>query len=101
MKRALDWIDRHAALFVIAGVLTLAFLGYRIYHDERATKASAAHTRLVQEQGGPVAVCLLDALRAVTPLLERVPSVDKPLEAYVRLQSHRYPHVTCPDGAKP
>jgi hypothetical protein len=97
MKRILDWIDRHAALFVIAGVLTLAFLSYRVYHDERQTKASAAHTRLVQEQGGPVAVCLLDALRAVTPLLERVPSVDKPLEAYVRLQSHRYPGVACPE----
>jgi hypothetical protein len=97
MKRVLDWIDRHAALFVIAGVLTLAFLSYRVYHDERATKASAAHTRLVQDQGAPVAVCLLDALRAVTPLLERVPLVDKPLEAYVQLQGHRYPGISCPE----
>jgi hypothetical protein len=97
MKRVLDWIDRHAALFVVAGLIGLVFLGIRVYHDERATKSSAAHTRLVQEQGAPVAVCLLDALRAVTPLLERVPSVDKPLEAYVLLQSHRYPGVVCPE----
>lgn len=94
MRRALDWIDRHAAVFVIVGLVGLAALGLQVFHDER-------HTRAVQVKGGPVAVCLLDALRAVAPLLERVPSVDRPLEAYVRLQSHRYPHVTCPDGAKP
>lgn len=93
----LDWIDRHAAVFVIVGLLGLALLGLRVYHDERDTKREAQHTRTVQIAGGPVAVCLLDALRAVTPLLERVPSVDKPLEAYVRLQSHRYIGIRCPE----
>ena len=97
MRRVFDWIDRHAALFVIAGLIGLAFLSLRVYHDERDTKASAAHTRLVQDQGAPVAVCLLEALRAVRPLLEQVPSVEKPLEAYLRLQGDRYLGVTCPE----
>lgn len=62
----------------------------RVRHDE-------AHTRQVQVQGGPPAKCLLDAMEAVAPLLERAPSVARPLEEYVRIQSHRYPGVVCPD----
>lgn len=83
-------------MFLLAGLLGLAALGVRVYHDERATKREAAHTRTVQIAGAPVAVCLLEVMRAVSPLLLRVPSVEKPLEAYVRLQSHRYPGVVCP-----
>ena len=55
----------------------------------RATKRNAAHTRKIQKAGEPVARCLLEALEAVEPLLLQVPSVEKPLDAYVRLQSQR------------
>jgi hypothetical protein len=95
--RVIDWIDTHASVFIIVGLLGLGGLGLRVYHDERATKAQAAHTRTVQIQGGPVAVCLLEVMEEVAPLLERVPSVERPLRVYVRLQSHRYPGVRCPE----
>jgi hypothetical protein len=118
VTRVLNWIDRHVAIFVILGLLGLTYLGLglheeghrgnqlaqrtakltqRLHRDEQETKRKAQHTAAVQVAGGPVAVCLLDALRAVTPLLERVPMVDKPLEAYVRLQSVRYVGVACPE----
>jgi hypothetical protein len=76
--------------------LTLSNIA-RVRHDEARTRSEAVHVRVVQQAGAPVAVCLLEALRAVTPLLLRVPSVEAPLAAYVRLQSHRYPGVSCPD----
>lgn len=60
-------------------------------------RGDEAHTRKVQVQGGPPAKCLLEVMESVAPLLERVPSVERPLAAYVRLQSHRYPGVVCPD----
>lgn len=72
----------------------------RLRHDEAATKSKAAYTRRVQEAGEPVAVCLLDAMKAVSPLLLRVPTVEAPLSAYVRLQSHRYTGVVCPERRK-
>jgi hypothetical protein len=97
MSRFLDWIDRHAAIFVIVGLLCLAVLSVRVYRDERDTKASAAHTRLVQKAGEPVGRCLLEALEAVAPLLLKVPSAEKPLDAYIRLQSARYRSAPCPD----
>ncbi len=111
MKRVLDWIDRHVAIFVILGLLGLTYLGWglheeskrgnqlaqRLHLDERETKRKAEHTAIVQEQGGPVAVCLLDVMKEVAPLLERVPTVERPLKAYVRLQSVRYPGVACPE----
>lgn len=65
--------------------------------DEQQTKSEARHTRSVQVQGAPVAVCLLDVMKNVAPLLLRVPSVEQPLSTYVRLQSVRYPSVRCPD----
>jgi hypothetical protein len=69
----------------------------RLKGDEAATKHTAEHTRVVQVQGGPVAVCLLKVMENVAPLLLKVPSVEQPLDAYVRLQSKRYPGVKCPD----
>ena len=93
-RRIWAFLDR------IGWMIAIVFVGialYQLHHDEQAHDAEARHTRKVQVQGGPVAVCLLDALRAVTPLLLKVPSVDAPLTAYVRLQSHRYPGVVCPE----
>lgn len=69
----------------------------QLRHDEQTTKDTSAHTRLIQRQGEPVGVCLLDALKAVEPLLLRVPAAQRPLEGYIRLQSHRYLGVRCPD----
>lgn len=93
----LGWIDQHAAVFLILGLIGLAGLGLRVFSDEQDTKTQATKTRLVQIQGGPVAKCLLEVMEAVAPLLERVPAVEKPLEAYVKLQTPRYPGVKCPD----
>lgn len=107
----LAWVDRHAAIFVILGLLGLTGLGWslheesrrgtqlaqRVHEDERVTKRQAQHTATVQVAGAPVAVCLLDVMKEVAPLLERVPTVERPLEAYVRLQSVRYPGVRCPE----
>jgi hypothetical protein len=69
----------------------------RVERDEHATSVQGAHTRKVQVQGGPPAKCLLEVMESVAPLLERVPSVERPLAEYVRLQSHRYPGVSCSD----
>jgi hypothetical protein len=60
-------------------------------------RSDEAHTRHVQVQGGPPAKCLLEVMESVAPLLERVPTVERPLAEYVRLQSHRYPGVSCSD----
>jgi hypothetical protein len=70
----------------------------RLRHDEQATRRQALRTRVIQQQGEPVGRCLLEALKAVSPLLLRVPAAERPLEAYVRLQSHRYLDARCPDG---
>jgi hypothetical protein len=84
-------------LLAIAGntLLTLNNVE-RVRKDEASTRTTAAHTRKVQIQGGPVAVCLLEVMKNVAPLLLKVPSVEAPLKAYVRLQSKRYPGVVCP-----
>jgi hypothetical protein len=107
-------MSSRGALVALAVVILLA-TGYNTYgqirdaerinsvvsklkRDEHATRTTAEHVKEVQVAGGPVAVCLLDAMRAVTPLLLKVPTVSGPLSAYVELQSHRYPGVKCPDG---
>lgn len=89
---------------IVVGVVALALVVTEVRHDqaelhrdEQSQKATVSHTKLVQQAGGPVAVCLREALERVAPQLEQDPTVQKPLEAYVRLQSHRYPGVTCPD----
>jgi hypothetical protein len=64
---------------------------------QRQLATTAAHTRMVQRQGEPVAVCLRDALEGAAVLLVRIPSVERPLEAYLRLQASRYEGVRCPD----
>lgn len=100
MRRAIDWINDHGALFIIVGLIGLGSLWLRVGSDEHHTKHEAEHTRTVQVQGGPVAVCLLEVMKNVAPLLLKVPSVEQPLDAYVRLQSRRYPGVKCPDTTK-
>lgn len=90
------FLDRIGWVIAIALV---AFALIKLHHDEQATKKTAAHTKLVQQQGGPVAVCLLDALHAVEPLLVKLPKAYAPLSEYYLLQSVRYPGVTCPDNA--
>lgn len=69
-------------------------------HNIHKTDKEAEHTKTVQIAGGPVAVCLLDALRNVSPLLDKIPTVQMPLESYVNLQSHRYPGIECPEPIK-
>jgi hypothetical protein len=69
----------------------------RVRHDEATTRQAAVFTRAEQVRGQPINVCLLDVMRNVAPLLERVPTVERPLQAYVRLQGDRYPSVHCPD----
>ena len=69
----------------------------RVKRDEAATKKTAAHTRTVQVQGGPPAVCLREGIEAALPELERLPHTGPPFQAYARLQQHRYPGVVCPD----
>jgi len=81
----------------VIAIVFVAIALYKLHHDEQANKKAAAHTRTVQIQGGPVAVCLREVMENVAPLLERVPTVEQPLEAYVRLQSKRYVGVVCPD----
>ena len=76
------WRDVLALVFVI---VTFALL-WRLFEQIHS----------VQNSGGPPAVCLREALKAAEPLLVRAPRVDAPLEAYVRLQSHRYRGVRCP-----
>jgi hypothetical protein len=98
MKSVWAFLDRVG--WVIA-IVFVAIALHKLHNDETNHAAEARHTRIVQEAGEPVGVCLLDALEAVSPLLLRVPSVEKPLEAYVRLQSRRYLDVKCPDGVKP
>ena len=66
-------------------------------HDEQVTREEAKHTAMVQKAGEPTGVCLREAMRAALPALERLPGVEAPLAAYVRLQSARYLSVRCPD----
>lgn len=85
-----------AVVFAVLAYQTAQNSVARVQHDEQTTKEAAAFTRAMQVKGEPISVCLLDVLRNVAPLLERVPTVERPLQAYVRLQSKRYPGVTCP-----
>jgi hypothetical protein len=89
-------------LYLLAVVLTgVALTLYahavgRIDVDERHTREQATFTRAEQVQGQPIAVCLLDVMRNVAPLLERIPTVELPLQAYVQLQGVRYAGLPCP-----
>lgn len=87
----------YAAGLVIL-ILAIAVNTVLVLSNIEQVRSDEAHTHTVQVQGGPVAVCLLDVMKSVAPLLERVPTVERPLRAYVRLQSVRYPGVGCPEG---
>lgn len=87
--------------FILLAVAILAtYLAFhaqdKLSGDEHHTRKDAAQTRKIQRQGEPVAVCLLDSLRAVEPLLLHFPSAQDPLHSYIILQSNRYTSVTCP-----
>lgn len=96
----------------------------QVKRDENGHAVEARHTRVVQEAGEPTGVCLREATRAALPILvdganalkasvSKAPSlqaraeillfvrlargVEKPLQEYVLLQSHRYTGVTCPE----
>jgi hypothetical protein len=84
------------ALFVVL-MLAIGANAYVTVDLFTRVDSDESHTRTVQVQGGPVAKCLLETLEAVEPLLLQVPTVEKPLGAYVRLQRVRYPGVSCPD----
>lgn len=86
------------AILLAVVVIELRDAQGELHHDEQEQKATVAHTKVVQEQGAPVAVCLREALEAVEPLLLQVPSVEAPLSAYVRLQSNRYVGTVCPES---
>ena len=73
----------------------------RVKRDESATHVQAAHTRAVQVQGGPVAVCLRLGIERALPALERLPGTAPPFEEYVRLQGHRYEGIGCPGVSGP
>lgn len=97
MRRVLAWVEDHAVIFVIVGLLGLFVLAaetrkltVRIDHDEQ-------RTAVIQKQGVPISVCLIEVLRNVAPLLEKVPSVERPLQAYLTLQSSRYRGKRCPE----
>jgi hypothetical protein len=84
----------------IGWVIAIAFVAValiKLHHDEQETKRDAIHTRLVQRAGAPTGVCLREGIRVLLPVLGRVSGAQAPLAAYVRLQSHRYPGVTCPE----
>lgn len=86
-----------AVIFAVLAYQTAQNSVAQVKHDEHTTKEAAAFTRAMQVKGEPISVCLLDVLRNVAPLLERVPTVERPLQTYVRLQGARYPGVTCPE----
>jgi len=66
------------------------------HHEAAAARAEVARARAAQREGEPIAVCLLDVMSAVKPLLIRAPNVELPLSAYVELDEQRYPHGVCP-----
>lgn len=68
----------------------LAAIVHRVKGDEQ-------HTATVQKQGVPISVCLIEVFRNVGPLLERVPTVERPLQAYLTLQGSRYAGKRCPE----
>lgn len=86
MSKVLRFLDVFSRLLMIA---LLVVVIVKLHNENQ-------HTRSVQKAGEPVGVCLLDAMKAVSPLLLQVPSVEAPLRAYVELQSHRYTNVKCP-----
>ena len=90
-----------AYVFVLVSTSVALYVSFhdesKLRHDEHSTQVETRRAREVQRTGAPVAVCLREALEATEPLLERIPSVERPLGAYVRLQDHRYPGVECPD----
>jgi hypothetical protein len=81
----------------IIAIVFVAIALYKLHHDEQANKKSGEHTKIVQVQGGPPAVCLREGIERALPALERLPGTGPPFQAYVRLQQHRYPGVVCPD----
>ena len=87
---ALVWRFLDATGWIIA-IIFVAIALHKINKDE-------SHTRTVQVSGGPPAVCLREGIERALPELERLPGTGAPFQAYVRLQSHRYVGVKCPDG---
>lgn len=94
LRKWLIWLGAALAGALVVGALVIGYLVLEL----KSTQSEISH---VQRSGEPVAVCLLDAMKAVTPLLLREPAVGEPLEAYVSLQSRRYPGVVCPTRRNP
>lgn len=100
-------VNRVLAVMIglLIGVLpVLGYVGVEAFHAAHDARLAISrlhddelYTRASQVAGQPISVCLLDVMREVAPLLEREPSVELPLRAYVRLQVARYPGVGCPE----
>ena len=92
-------MNRHGFYTIGLVILLLAITANTVLvlTNIEQVRSDEAHTRKVQVAGGPPAKCLLEVMESVAPLLERVPSVERPLNAYVRIQRGRYPGTRCPD----
>jgi hypothetical protein len=82
-------------LYLLAIVLTVIGLHLRS-NDLTRIGEQATYTRAVQVEGATGSACLLDVMERVAPLLERVPSVEQSLNAYVRLEAGLHHGVACP-----
>lgn len=88
---------RGYVILFVAVVITFVINDHGNHDTIKRLNREEAHTKTVQIAGGPVAVCLLDALKAVQPLLIKFPPASEPLKSYIGLQSHRYTDVKCPE----
>lgn len=84
----LAWIDRHAAVFLIAGVVGLSFLGWRLADDEAATSHRV-------DVGARASACLLEVMRADRGELAITRRSQLALEGYLAIQGERYAGVKC------
>lgn len=66
--------------------------------NRHKVEALVAYNHHATVTGEPVSACLLDTFEAIKPLLLKLPNVELPLAAYIRLERNRFPGVDCPVG---
>ena len=78
LRRIFDWIDRHAALFIVVGLVGLTFLGARMLSDEHRTCT-------VQSRGLKAQRHLTNVMADISKLLEPPPTLKQaPVPPYAR-----------------
>jgi hypothetical protein len=98
LRAGLDWIDRHVAIFVIVGLLGLAYLGLELVDVQGRQGNDEHNTCTIQARGLPASKHLSNAMGELSAVLTptsktafaRVPEPTRGQLERLRVEAHAY-----------